>query len=250
MVINKKVLLEQEYNKQLKRIKQFIRRATKRGYIFEENIIPKKPKKITQASVNRLKNITPAKLYQKSKAFSPFENKVVKGTEVRKQERKASAKKAAQTRLNRIRNKFYNDYKESGYKKGKIEKKDTSQTFATLEGIREEIRKWTPSTIWTSGLTEAKQRDKNILENILNGAISQEGEETVGKRLEENSMEANTLVQEILYGSGDREGNFKDGRTQVNFDLARFSAIIMGRPLTVDESKDLAEIAENLEVIN
>ena len=63
-------------------------------------------------------------------------------------------------------------------------------------------------------------------------------------------MEANTLVQEILYGSGDREGNFKDGRTQVNFDLARFSAIIMGRPLTVDESKDLAEIAENLEVIN
>lgn len=55
---------KQAYSKQLKRIKQFIRRAEKRGYIFSENVIPPKPKRITPASVRRLQRITPEKLYK------------------------------------------------------------------------------------------------------------------------------------------------------------------------------------------
>lgn len=55
---------KQAYSKQLKRIKQFIRRAEKRGYIFSENVIPTKPKRITPASVRRLQRITPEKLYK------------------------------------------------------------------------------------------------------------------------------------------------------------------------------------------
>ena len=248
-----KELLQKEYNKELKRIKQFIRRATKRGYIFEENAIPQKPQRITSSSVNKLKKITPTTLYEKAKFVDTKQGKTIKGTEARKQERRTSALKAAQTRakqklekLEKVRNKFYTDKN----KKGKIEKKDTSQKYATLEGVREQIRQWTPSSIWNNRLSDVKQRDKNTLENILNGAIAQQGEEAVGKRLEENSLEVNTLLQEILYGSGTTEGNFKNGRTQVNFDLARFSAIVMGRSLTVEESMDLTELAETLEVNN
>lgn len=55
---------KQAYSKQLKRIKQFIRRAEKRGYIFSENVIPPVPKRITPASVRRLQRITPEKLYK------------------------------------------------------------------------------------------------------------------------------------------------------------------------------------------
>ena len=46
---------EKLYSKQLKRIKQFIRRAEKRGFIFEENIIPKKPKKAVKTRKERQK---------------------------------------------------------------------------------------------------------------------------------------------------------------------------------------------------
>lgn len=248
-------LTKQAYNKELRRIKQFIRRVTKRGYIFEENIIPKKPKKITQSSVNRLKKITPSVLYEKSTAVDPLEGGIVKGTVARKQERKVSARKAVQTKsrknLERVRreakqarDRYYRDRDDKGTGT------PPSQIYATLENVREQIRQWTPQTNWTTGLSEAKRRDVNILENILNGAIAQQGEEAVGKRLEENSLEINALLQEILYGSGSKEGNFKDGRTQVNFDLARFSAIVMGRPLTVEESIDLTDLAENLEVNN
>jgi hypothetical protein len=56
-----------EYAKQRKRLKQAIRRAEKQGYIFSEDILPKKPKRITKASVRRLAKITPELIRQKGK---------------------------------------------------------------------------------------------------------------------------------------------------------------------------------------
>ena len=61
-----KTQAEIEYNKQLRRIKQFVRRAEKRGYTFDDGYIPDKPQKITQSSVNRLRKLTPDKLYSRA----------------------------------------------------------------------------------------------------------------------------------------------------------------------------------------
>lgn len=274
-VNNKKAEIEQAYRKERKRIQQFIRRAKKRGYVFEENVLPDKPKKVTQASVNRLKKLTPQVLYSKSRAIGATSLKIVKGLEARKEERILSARKAALTRILKPRKtkpKLYEQIPDEDYTYRDEDYDDQystkardrfyrnrddvgtgsppKQIYATLENVREEIRRWTPQPNWTKSLADLKERDKSILENLLNGAIASQGEEAVARRLEENSVEINALLQEILYGSGSKEGNFKDGRTQVNFDLARFSAIIMGRSLTVEESMDLTDLAENLEVNN
>ena len=56
----------QAYRKERKRIQAFIRRAEKRGYIFEQNVLPATPKKITQASVRRLQKLTAKALYEKA----------------------------------------------------------------------------------------------------------------------------------------------------------------------------------------
>ena len=47
-----------EYEKQVKRIKQFISRAEKRGYRFIEDVVPQTPKRVTKQAVQRLKEIT------------------------------------------------------------------------------------------------------------------------------------------------------------------------------------------------
>lgn len=60
--------LQREYNKQRKRALAAQRRLKKQGFIFIENQIPPKPKKVTQASVNRLKKITPDYLRNKAKS--------------------------------------------------------------------------------------------------------------------------------------------------------------------------------------
>ena len=58
----KKSQLLKEYNKERNRIKRFIRYAEKRGYVFEPNLIPPKPKTITSGSIRRLSKIRPAQL--------------------------------------------------------------------------------------------------------------------------------------------------------------------------------------------
>lgn len=57
---------QQEYRRERQRIQQQINRMTKRGYDVPE-LLPKTPKKITEASVRRLKKLTTEKLYKKSR---------------------------------------------------------------------------------------------------------------------------------------------------------------------------------------
>lgn len=90
--------LQLDYKKQVKRLKQAVRRAEKRGYIVPENVIPKRPKKITQKSVERLKKITTKEIYSKSEKLDFETGELIPGEVARKQERSEAAKKAAKTR--------------------------------------------------------------------------------------------------------------------------------------------------------
>lgn len=79
-----------EYNRNVKRIKQFIRRAEKRGYKFSEIKLPKGGK---------IRELTPEKLYKKAVyGGEQTFGEVISGEKGRKLERSSSAKKAAQTR--------------------------------------------------------------------------------------------------------------------------------------------------------
>lgn len=101
--IRKQTPAERDYYKQVKRIKQFISRAEKRGYQFIKDVIPKKPKRVTQASVRKLAKLTPDKLYQKAiYAGLASYGEIVSGTEGLKLERSLRAKKAAEIRKYRL----------------------------------------------------------------------------------------------------------------------------------------------------
>lgn len=95
-----------EYNKQRKRIQSFLSKARKQGYIFDDNVLPQIPKKITKASVSRLEKLTPQELYKKAVYVSretgeietPEEHKkrIRKEAKVKEKETKARKKKQAQ----------------------------------------------------------------------------------------------------------------------------------------------------------
>lgn len=95
-----------EYNKQRKRIQSFLSRARKQGYIFDENVLPQIPKKITKASVSRLAKLTSKELYKKAVYVSretgeietPEEHKkrIRKEAKVKEKETKARKKKQEQ----------------------------------------------------------------------------------------------------------------------------------------------------------
>lgn len=66
---NKQKALRSEYNKQRNRIKRFVKRRAKQGFLIDESIIPQtvtQKGRITSRDIQRLKNITPEKIYSKS----------------------------------------------------------------------------------------------------------------------------------------------------------------------------------------
>ena len=90
--------IREQYLKERRRIQRFIRSATKRGYIIPENILPDIPKRVTRASVSRLKKITPERIYSKSQYVSRETGEIKTGKAGRAEERKAASRKAAETR--------------------------------------------------------------------------------------------------------------------------------------------------------
>ena len=90
--------LQLDYRKQVKRLKQAVRRAEKRGYIIPDDIIPEQPKRVTRKSVERLKKITTKDIYAKSEKLDFETGELIPGEVARKDERSKTSKKAAQTR--------------------------------------------------------------------------------------------------------------------------------------------------------
>lgn len=96
-IAGKTLTIKQQYRQQRQRIQRFIRRAEKRGYNVEYKL-PAIPKRITQASVERLRKITPKKLYAKSTAYDYIADKTDTGTAFRQLERRIAALKGIEKR--------------------------------------------------------------------------------------------------------------------------------------------------------
>ena len=88
--------MTEKRRKQLKRIRQFISRAEKRGYRFPTGF----RESLTELSTQKLKTFTPEKLYtQFATAILEKTGEVVAGIERRAEERSEAAIKAARTRI-------------------------------------------------------------------------------------------------------------------------------------------------------
>ena len=92
--------VQKAYRKERQRIQRQILRMERRAYDVPE-LLPEIPKRITKASVNKLKKITTEYLYSKSRYIDVETGEILTGKEGRKQERKESARRSAQTRRER-----------------------------------------------------------------------------------------------------------------------------------------------------
>lgn len=225
----KNITVKDEYQKELNRIKRLVKSAQKRGYRFETDPIPKAVKNPTKKSVERLQKITPATLYSKSTYFDPILQARVSGTEEQKLVRSRSSKKSAQKRASK---KINSDKTVAGQPPSAIDD--------VLTYVEELLSGWSPLAHWSNGYTTLKENDTRIFRNVLNGAIAELGREQVARNLEANATEVKQLAWHICYGSSDFKWQDIEG------EITRITEIIRGRVLSVDESKELTDIAEGV----
>lgn len=90
--------IQQQYRKERRRIQNAMNRLDKQGYVLPEDLLPSIPKKVTQASINRLKKITSESIYKKSKKLDFETGEVIPGIVARDKARSQRAKEAARKR--------------------------------------------------------------------------------------------------------------------------------------------------------
>lgn len=240
--------LRREAQKQIRRIRQFVRRAEKRGYTFPSNIVPTLPKTVTEKTIERLDKMRPEQLYKKAVYTSP-EGTKVKGTKRAAQERSEAAVKAAETRKARTRAGYYEQRPDltpdPPAEPGAPAAGTPQEDRLTIENLKASLESWDIRTTWSTELQQYKQSDKSRLQNLFNKALAENGEARVAQNIRDNNDELQEIVQNVLFSSGSVYHDI--GREGINKDLARFFAILMGRPLNQQESMELTEFGEEVE---
>lgn len=176
-----------QYNKELKRIKQFIRRAEKRGYKFDDNIIPKKPKKITQGSIRKLKKINPDYLYKKSVyGGEATQGEIVTGLTGRKAEKSLSAKRASYTRkINKSRTKD-TTYGNTFTPPYNVSEDDSFYDNVTISGFRYHVKQF-------------NERASEMLLSWLDRLLSTHDKHDVAVMLNDGAENGNIVNYQIVY---------------------------------------------------
>lgn len=90
--------VQQQYKKERNRIQSAMRRLEKQGYVLPDDLLPSVPKKVTQASINRLKKITTEAIYKKSVRLDTETGEITPGIVARDKARSQRAKEAARRR--------------------------------------------------------------------------------------------------------------------------------------------------------
>lgn len=187
-----KTQAQKEYAKELKRIKQFISRAEKRGFIFPESAAPKALTRPTRRSVERLKMVTPETLYAKAKYGGEASfGEVVSATEGLKLERKLRSQRAAETR--KAKKLIKENY-------GK-QQPTNEEGFAPPEGIAGDDFGWADTVIteWWINLERYNETAQEELGAWLRSAITASSKEDVARMLQYGAEHGLIVDYKIVY---------------------------------------------------
>ena len=184
MAKKKLTQLQREYAKQRKRIQQAIRRAEKRGYILDKEILPPIPKRITKHSVSRLSKIDANKIYENSVKIDTETGEITPGKVARKQEKSEAAKKAARTRKERRKNETK---QESEQRESQSYESFPSESDIVIQNFRADIVSRFPEVA------------APILTQWLNGLLSTHNKEVVAQMLQDSADAGVTIDYSVSY---------------------------------------------------
>lgn len=194
------------WDKEVKRLQRFIMSLEKRGYYFEEPIIPEKPKRVSKKALSELQNLKGNRIYVQANYINPQTGEILSGIEGKKVEKQLKS-----------------EYQQAIY----------NEVDIVLQRIIQLINEWYPQDYWSIYFEEQKRNDKDLLLNMLNDAIADEGREEVARRLQANSNgDLERLTNSILYSSDEE---------QVNYDIIIFANYLKGGNLSLEENIELTE---------
>lgn len=162
----KLTLNQMAFKKELNRIKRFVRNARKRGYEFDDNVLPKQPKRVTRKKLEEIKNIKPSNLYDKAVYRDEISQEIFTGQQGRRIERYRASLKAKKTREKnkkiRAKSKSSTGIKEKNLSSKKDKKSDESKQKKSSD------KKSTKTKEKKSTTAKNKKNKQSTKDNIIN----------------------------------------------------------------------------------
>ena len=217
----RKSVLRQQYDRNRKRIINFIRRAESRGFYFEEDVLPPIPKRITKQSVQRLEKLNPEALYKKSFWVDLETGETMSGPRRAEQERSERTRRGHETRrANRAAEEAFftrgsnetiagadNEPSEDDYLPDLYEIAFDNVFDEFLAKVSQDI----PEVYYSHQTGKKHKRFERIriaaqeaqseVIKILNELLSKYTKSQIGKVISEHWEQLEAAVQYILYGS-------------------------------------------------
>lgn len=203
MVKKKKTLNQLEYEKALKNLKRRIKAAEKRGFRFDKSeLFPsEKPKRITKKRIESIKKLN---IYsQKGTTYLNDETgKVVTGKVGQALERKARAKKAAQTRKAR---------KEQKQQEIQFPTEEYMPTYSAITSVENRVDEIIAENDWRYLHYRSKQGEnsaiklKEIFERTKQSYANVNALSDFEKYLEQNANVINEALNTVMYASSQED---------------------------------------------
>lgn len=249
------------YNKELRRIARFMRAAEKRGFTFLTDIPEKKPTP-TKRDVERLKKLTPEKLYSRAYYIDDSGNEVpaspqrggkwmpTKSGQITvsgKKQNYHAAMRAAYKRMSRAeaRRKAQSE-RATERRVSKAEQARQEARAAgyqnIIDNLKDPLIAFTPSYRWDDVAKQTAIQYHNFFERVLNAAESELGAAKLARRIQNNGVELQEIIDEMLY-------KYYHTAEEARFNLNRFVRLIMGKDANLADyspgkGETLAEEAE------
>jgi hypothetical protein len=248
------------YNKELRRIERFMRAAEKRGFTFLTDIPEKKPTP-TKRDVERLKKLTPEKLYSRA-YYTDDSGKQVPASPQRggkwmptksgeitvggKKQNYKAAMRAAYKRMSRAVERRASKAAQKALAKREAEQARQGARAAgyqnIIDNLKDPLIAFTPSYRWDDVAKQTAIQYHNFFERVLNAAESELGAAELARRIQNNGLELQEIIDGMLY-------KYYHTAEEARFNLNRFVRLIMGKDANlVDYSpgkgETLAEEAE------
>lgn len=196
MAKTKRTPIQTEYYKQRKRLQSALSRERNAGYVFTDNVLPQIPKRITKASVERLKKIKPKDLRSKPTGIIDFETgEYIKRTKNTDKDIEILAKKQRPKRKNQKRD---NDDVDTDTTN------DNTPTFDIIDYIISKLRSLPFSLTKIDRLggkpkqvTIDMQRSNEILVEVINRQVAEYGAEAMEAHLKLHEAEIQESISEI-----------------------------------------------------
>lgn len=249
------------YNKELRRIERFMRSAEQRGFTFLTDI-PEQKAKPTKRDVERLKKLTPEKLYSRAYYTDDSGNQVpaspqrggkwmpTKSGQITvggKKQNYQAAMRAAYKRMARAQA----ERRESKEAQRAVAKREAEQARQEaraasyqniIDNLKDPLIAFTPSYRWDDVAKQTAIQYHNFFERVLNAAESELGAAELARRIQNNGVELQEIIDEMLY-------KYYHTTEEARFNLNRFVRLIMGKDANLSDyspgkAEPLAEEAE------